>query len=334
MNFHPPHPQKPGPRRQPQPSGSRPTSSPRPGTHASSTPKAHPDSSPQVTHWHNVTDWYDELVGAEGSEYQRAVILPGVLRMLEASEPSPPTVTSGPLRILDLACGQGVMCRALAEHYRPPPRPTPGRLVRPVQILGVDAAPGLIAAAETRNQTDRLPIQYVVGDATKLTEVPALKPFLAEPGGTGGGRLDAITCILAIQNMTPLSPIWEACAKLLKPGGRLILVMMHPCYRIPKTSGWGWDDKTRLQYRRIETYLTSSKTPIQMHPGADPTAQTVTFHRPLQAYINTLGSQGLLLDHIEEWASHKQSQPGPKQAALDQSRKEIPLFLALRARRV
>jgi hypothetical protein len=121
---------------------------------------------------------------------------------------------------------------------------------------------------------------------------------------------------------------------VLKPAGHLILVLMHPCFRIPKQSAWGWDEKSKSQFRRVDQYLTSSKTPIQMHPGSDPSSTTLTFHRPLQAYLNTLGSHGLLIDHIEEWPSHKKSQPGPKAAALDKSRKEIPLFLAIRARKM
>lgn len=270
------------------------------------------------THWGGVANWYDELVGDEGSEYHREVILPGVLRLLEQkkAKATDESVTKAPAFkqkiILDLACGQGVMCRALATE-------------NPAwRVVGVDAASELIRAAEARNKMDRLPIEYIVADATKLREYPELKP-LAEVG------VDAITCILAIQNMSPLSPIWEACARLLKPQGKLILVMMHPSFRIPKKSGWGWDERTHSQYRRVEGYMSSTQTKIQMHPGADPSATTVTFHRPLQAYINTLTSHGLLIDHLDEWVSHKTSQPGPKQAALDQSRKDIPMFMAIRA---
>ena len=45
-----------------------------------------------------------------------------------------------------------------------------------------------------------------------------------------------------------------------------------------------------------------------------------------------LGSAGLAIDRLEEWPSHKTSPEGPRKRALDKSRKEIPMFLALRAR--
>ncbi len=173
-------------------------------------------------------------------------------------------------------------------------------------VTGIDAAIALIEAAKRRNQTDRLPITYLVGDATKLSEQPDLQPIF-----------DAAMCILAIQNLTPLSPVWQGIKALLKPGSRTGDRSHHPCFRIPKESSWGWDDAAAVQYRRVDQYLTSSKTEIQMHPGAAPTETTTTFHRPLQAYINTLGNAGLLIDHIDEWTSHKISEAGPKKAAAD-----------------
>jgi len=254
---------------------------------------------PRPTHWHHVAEWYDQLVGDEGSEYHQQVIMPGVLRLL-ALKPA--------MKVLDIACGQGVACRALAQHG--------------AMVTGIDAAPALIEAARRRNQTDRLAITYIVGDATKL----------ATHADLAGQCFDAALCILAIQNLTPLSPVWQGCKALLKPGSPLIVVLMHPCFRIPKQSSWGWDEQVGAQYRRVDQYLTSSQAEIQMHPGAAPSETTTTFHRPLQAYINTLGNAGLLVDHVDEWTSHKTSQAGPKKAALDRSRKEIPMFLAIRAR--
>jgi len=247
--------------------------------------------------WQDVAGWYDDLVGERGSEYQREVVIPRTLRLLEVKPGD---------RVLDVACGQGVFCRALAEAG--------------VHATGVDVAPALIAAAKKRDDAERPEIVYRVGDARKLGDVVKPKSF------------DAAVCLLAIQNIAPLSPVWEGCRTALKDGGKLVVVMMHPCFRIPRASEWGWDARAEAQYRRIDQYLSSSKTEIQIHPGADPSATTPTFHRPIQAYANTLGSAGLWIDRIDEWPSHKTSPEGPRKKALDKSRKEIPMFLALRAR--
>jgi len=249
--------------------------------------------------WEEVAGWYDDLVGERGSEYHRLVVIPRTLKLLE--------VRPGE-RVLDVACGQGVLCRALAETG--------------AHVTGVDVAPALIAAAERRNPGGRSRVQYRVGDARRLEEVVHADDF------------DAAVCILAIQNIAPLSPVWEGCRRALKKSGRLVVVMQHPCFRIPRQSQWGWDEKQRRQYRRIDQYLSSSRTNIQIHPGGDPAQTTPSFHRPLQAYVNTLGSAGLWIDRVEEWTSHKTSPEGPRKQALDESRKEIPMFLALRARAV
>jgi ubiquinone/menaquinone biosynthesis C-methylase UbiE len=248
--------------------------------------------------WQRVADWYDALVGERGSEYQRQVVIPRTLRLLEAKAGE---------RVLDVACGQGVLCRALAEQR--------------VRVTGVDAAPALIEAARRRDDSDRLAIDYRVGDARRLHEVVDAEAF------------GAVVCVLAIQNLAPLSPVWEGCRRALEPAGRLVVVMMHPCFRIPRTSQWGWDERAGRQYRRVEQYLSSTRTEIEIHPGSNPSQTMPTFHRPLQAYVNTLGSAGLTIDRLEEWTSHKTSPEGPKKRALDESRREIPMFLALRARK-
>ena len=76
------------------------------------------------TDWGEVAQWYDALVGEAGSEYHRHVVLPGVMRLLDAQ--------SGH-NVIDIACGQGVLCRLLRQ--------------RGAQAMGVDAAAELIADA-------------------------------------------------------------------------------------------------------------------------------------------------------------------------------------------
>ena len=76
------------------------------------------------TDWGDVADWYDDLVGDSGSEYHREVVVPGVLRLLD--------IRAGE-KVIDLACGQGVLCRILQA--------------RGAEVTGIDAADALIRAA-------------------------------------------------------------------------------------------------------------------------------------------------------------------------------------------
>ncbi len=248
-------------------------------------------------HWGHVGSWYDDLIGQDGSDHHQKLIIPGVLRMLDIKPGE---------HLLDVACGQGVLGRAAAK--------------RGVQTTGVDLAGPLIQAALERRENTSLE-HYYQADVRDLAGCAAIVP----------GTFDAAACVLAIANITPLSPVWQGIYTALKPGGKLVVVLLHPCFRIPKQSSWQWDQQNAMQHRLVDAYLTSEKIPIAMHPGQDTGPTTTTFHRPLQAYINTLGSAGLWIDHTEEWISGKMPPQGIRFAALDKSRREIPLFLALRA---
>jgi len=261
-------------------------------------PAPHSPAAAPPTDWGNAADWYDQLVGEAGSEYHQQVVLPGVLRLLALQ----PTDTA-----IDIACGQGVLCRLLAK--------------RGIHTTGIDAARELIAAARQhelqRKTATNAPIDYRVGDARDLS-------FL-EPA-----QFTAAACVLAIQNMHPPG-VFAGVNRLLRPGGRFVLVMMHPCFRGPKETSWGWDDVNKIQYRRVDRYLLPRKAPIVTHPGQAAQEYTWTFHKPIEAYVKALRSAGMLIDAIEEWPSHKTSTSGPRAAAENQARKEIPMFMAIRA---
>jgi hypothetical protein len=58
---------------------------------------------------------------------------------------------------------------------------------------------------------------------------------------------------------------------------------------------------------------------------------TWTFHRPIQAYVKACADAGLLIQALEEWPSLRQSEPGPRAQEENRARREIPMFLGLRA---
>lgn len=247
------------------------------------------------TDWTKVADWYDRLVGDNGSEFHQHVVLPGVLRLLQAQANQ---------KILDVACGQGVLCRLLAE--------------RGCEVTGVDAAAPLIDAARQRGPTS---IRYHIGDARQITFLPA-------------DHFDAAACVLALQNIHPIHPVFVGVARALRTGGRFVVVIMHPAFRGPKETSWGWDDKAGVQYRRVDRYLVPRKAPIVTRPGAEKDVYTWTFHKPIESFVKASRNAGLLVDALEEWPSHKISTSGPRAAAENRARKEIPMFLAIRGLKV
>jgi ubiquinone/menaquinone biosynthesis C-methylase UbiE len=244
--------------------------------------------------WGHVAQWYDQLVGDQGSDYQRHVVFPGLLAMLDPKQRE---------KVLDIACGQGVLCRILHQHG--------------CQVTGVDAAAELIDRAKNRSHPG---IDYRVGDAEQLEKI-----------GLAEASFDAAVCVLAIQNIPHIQPVFQGASHLLKHGGRFVIVMMHPAFRGPKIAGWQWDDATQTQRRWSSHYLTPRKERIITHPGKATGEHTWTYHRPIQDYVRALAGAGLLVRDLQEWPSHKSSDSGPRAAAENISRQEIPMFLAVEA---
>jgi ubiquinone/menaquinone biosynthesis C-methylase UbiE len=143
------------------------------------------------------------------------------------------------------------------------------------------------------------------------------------------GYFDAVTCVLALQNMEKLDAVIKECARVLKPNGRAIFVLNHPAFRIPKRTSWGWDDKEKLQYRRVDGYLSQSRASIDMAPGKGTKDTTWSFHRSLQDYTKAFTSARFAITRLEEWISHKKSEKGPRGTAEDVARKEFPLFMCI-----
>lgn len=248
------------------------------------------------TSWEKVKDWYDAAVGHEGLFYHQTLILPELLKRWKLSSEKDPYV-------LDLGCGQGILARHLPEQ---------------VNYLGIDLSSALVKRAEQydRNQEH----SYRVADVTKPLKLPK-------------ERFTHAATILSLQNFENPKGAIQNAAHGLKSHGVFSLVINHPYFRIPRQSSWQIDDAKKLQYRRVNSYMSSLKIPIQMHPGQKNQKETISFHWPLFLLSRWLESAGFLIEQIDEWCSNKKS-TGPKAKMEDRARFEFPLFMAIHSRKL
>jgi ubiquinone/menaquinone biosynthesis C-methylase UbiE len=221
--------------------------------------------------------------------YHAKVIAPNLMRILNPKQG---------VRVLDIGCGEGYFTRLIDASG--------------AYVEGADIAKELIAKAKATSPD----VKFHVTSAEHMPMIQA-------------GYFDAVTCVLALQNMEKLDAVIKECARVLKPNGRAIFVLNHPAFRIPKRTSWGWDDKEKLQYRRVDGYLSQSRASIDMAPGKGTKDTTWSFHRSLQDYTKAFTSARFAITRLEEWISHKKSEKGPRGTAEDVARKEFPLFMCI-----
>jgi ubiquinone/menaquinone biosynthesis C-methylase UbiE len=256
-------------------------------------PKGRPPEN-RETSWENVSEWYGRLSGKGGTYYHQHVVLPNSLRLLDLKADS---------SLLDLACGQGV----LARH-----------IPRGAAYTGVDISPGLIAQAK-RFDLDKKHA-YLVADVTQNLPL-ATKAF------------SHASVILSLQNVNQPEGVINNAGRHLRPGGRLLIVLNHPCFRIPRQTSWGIDAANKMQYRRVDRYLSPLKIPIAANPGqGQKSATTWTYHFPISQYGSWLNGKEFVIEKMEEWISDKQS-TGRAAKMENLARQEFPLFMAILARK-
>jgi ubiquinone/menaquinone biosynthesis C-methylase UbiE len=246
------------------------------------------------TSWQNVSDWYEKVVGREGHYYHQQVILPGSLLLLDLKKDS---------SLLDLACGQGVLARHIPQE---------------MYYAGLDSSPALINQAKRLDKNKR----HINSVADVSRKLPIDKDDFTHA-----------SVILALQNIKNPAGVIENAHRHLKKGGEFLLVINHPYFRIPRQSRWDVDRQNKVQYRRIDRYMTHLAIPITTHPGHGEKSEiTWSYHVPLSEYAQILAKNGFVIEKLDEWISDKHS-VGDTAKMENRARQEFPLFMALLARK-
>ena len=103
-------------------------------------------------------------------------------------------------KVLDIGCGAGLLSEALAGEG--------------ARVTAIDLAPELIDVAKLHQLEAGHQIDYRVQSAEAIAD--------ELPGG-----FDAVTCMEMLEHVPDPGSVIEACARLLKPGGRLFLSTLN-----------------------------------------------------------------------------------------------------------
>ncbi len=223
--------------------------------------------------WEENAAFWDQRMG-EGNDFVEVLIWPATLRLL--------AVRSGE-RILDVACGNGLTSRRLA--------------LLGAELVAIDFAPEMIAHAHRRTEGLEVAgrITYHVVDATDEAALLRLGP----------GTFDAALCNMALFDMAEIDPLMRALTRLLRPGGRFVFSVIHPCFNNPAAVHVAeMEDRegeiVTSYSMKVRGYMTSTVSRGAAIAG-QPRPQ-LYFHRPLHVLLGAALDVGFVLDGLEERA--------------------------------
>jgi 2-polyprenyl-3-methyl-5-hydroxy-6-metoxy-1,4-benzoquinol methylase len=221
--------------------------------------------------WNENAAFWDQRMG-EGNDFHEVLIWPATERLLalQAGE-----------RVLDIACGNGLTSRRLAAMG--------------AEVVALDFAEAMIAHARARTTSHVERITYLVRDATDEAALLAL----------GEGQFDAALCTMALFDMAEIRPLFRALRRLLRPDGRFVFSVLHPCFNSAHIAHVA--EQEDREGDLVTTYLVKVFdyiTPTVAHGLAmrgQPRPQLI-FHRPLQVLLGAAFDVGFVLDGLEERA--------------------------------
>jgi len=249
--------------------------------------------------WNRNAEFWNERMG-EGNDFFNTLLWPAVERLIK---PQPGE------RLLDVACGNGLTSRRLATAK--------------ASVTAFDMSAAMIAIAA--GHPSRLNIDYRVVDATDREALL----------GLGVGAFDGALCNMALMDMAEIEPLMSAVAVLLKPGGRFVFSVLHPCFNNPATVQMGeLEDRSGAIVTTYSVKIARYKTPftqvgLAMHGQPVPHPY---FHRPLSLLLAPAFSAGLVLDGFEEQAFPADNSSGTTPLSWSGRFSEIPAALIVRLR--
>ena len=208
----------------------------------------------------DIADWYDEALRHEPFGAFNDFAISVVLDLVGDVEGR---------RVCDLACGQGVVARELAEHG--------------ASVTGVDISEKMLQLARRYEQEEPLGIAYLHEDARTLV-------------GLGDVAFDGVVCNMALMDIQNFTACLDSVARILRPEGWFVFSITHPCFPTPSL-GWGRRVDAELE-REIPDYFAEGFWRRENPAGVR--GKVGSHHRTLSTYVNALIKAGLRLEQIHE----------------------------------
>lgn len=251
--------------------------------------------------WDALAAWRDLRMGDRGDLWHRAIIDPSLLRVV------------GPvrgLRVLDLACGNGYLTRRWAREGA-------------ARAVGIERSRPTLSNALRREREHPTGAEFLERDSSRLT-------------GLESSSFHRVVANMALQDIRDAAATIREVARVLRPEGRFVFSLSHPCFDLDDRSGWVverlreangvWHD---VVWRKVRQYRDERAVKVAWDISENEMGWTTSYHRTLSTYSRLLREAGLAITRLEE--------PSPLPLAVRKSPQgrfmlEVPLHLVVEAR--
>jgi 2-polyprenyl-3-methyl-5-hydroxy-6-metoxy-1,4-benzoquinol methylase len=204
----------------------------------------------------------------EGNDFHKILIEPNQLEMLQIKKGD---------AVLDIACGNGQFARKMASLG--------------AKVTAIDFSQEFLDIAKAKSPPD---IKFELVDVTSQKDLEKLKRR----------RFESAVCTMALMDIAKIEPLINFLAGVLKPGGKFVFSIMHPCFNSADTTlVEEHSDAAGKPHRSFFVKIKNSYLVSRKFKGwgmrEQPKAQYY-FHRPLSEIFNLCFNNGFVLNAIRE----------------------------------
>lgn len=239
-----------------------------------------------ISRYDQIANWYDESIRSGSLIHD--LVVPELLNLAGDIQGQ---------HVCDLACGQGVIARQLAQMG--------------ASVVGIDIAAKMLEFAQQHEETEPLGIVYLHDDAQTLSSV-------------ADATFDGAICNMSLMDITDIHATFSTVRRILRAGAWFAFSITHPCFQ---TSASIWTQvEDGSVFREVRGYFTEGFWRSDNPNGVR--GQVGAYHRLLSTYLNVLAEAGFLLERtVEPQATGQIAASIPGYA-------EVPAAFLIRCKRI
>lgn len=213
-----------------------------------------------IDQWSTVTPQSIDDYGDEGDLSKKYLLNPAIFELLGDIQNK---------RVLEVGMGGGYLSRLMAK--------------KGAKVIGLEPSKSMYQYAVDKEQKEHLGIEFINSDLSQMNQF--------------NNEFDVVVSNMVFLDIPDWKPAMRNCIQALKPGGKFVFSLWHPCY----FSNDSWKDKGVVE---VKEYFQEYSVPATYGSS---------FHRTLSTYLNFVIENGCNIKKIiEPQLTPEQAEQFPK----------------------